>query len=70
MAPAFEEQATVIGVGQTVRTAFGDAEGCLKVLFSSGVDDQHVKFLAPGIGEVLELYPDEFSVLAGAIVVP
>jgi hypothetical protein len=70
MAPAFEEQATVIGVEETVRTAFGDCGGCLKVLFSSGGDDQHVKFLAPGIGEVLEVYPDEFSVLAGAIVVP
>lgn len=70
MAPALEEQATVIGVGATVRTSFGDVPGCLKVLYSSGGDDQHVKYLAPGMGEVLEIYPDEFSVLVGAIVVP
>ena len=70
LAPAFEEQATVIGVDHTVRTAFGDKVGCLKVLFSSGGDDQHVKYLAPGMGEVLEVYREEVSVLGGAIVLP
>lgn len=70
LAPVFEEQATVIGVDQTVRTAFGDLEGCLKVLFSSGGDDLHVKFLAPGMGEVLEVYREETSVLGGVLVLP
>ena len=70
LAPKIEEQATVVAVDQTVRTSFGDVAGCLKVLFSSGGDDQHLKFLAPGIGEVLEIYREEVSVLSGVIVLP
>ena len=70
LAPLLEEEATVIAIGETVRTPFGDVEGCLKVLFSSGPDDMHVKYLAPGMGEVLEVYREEYSFLGGALVLP
>jgi hypothetical protein len=68
LGPLLEEQATVLAVDQTVRCPFGEVEGCLMVQLESGRGDQHVKYFAPGMGEVLEIYPEESFVLAGAAV--
>lgn len=68
LAPLLEEQATVLAMDQTVRCAFGQVDGCLLVHLASGQGDEHLKYFAPGMGEVLEQYPEESFVLAGVAV--
>ena len=52
LAPEIVETAVVIGLDATLATDLAAFEGCLVLHLSSDGEDQHVKYYAPGYGEV------------------
>jgi hypothetical protein len=70
LAPWIEEQAQVLETDVTLDMPFGELEGCLMVMLGSEPGDEHVKYYAPGMGEVLEHNRDEVIELVAAPVLP
>ncbi len=70
LAPWIEEQALVLETDVTLDMPFGELEGCVMLLLGTEPGDEHVKYYAPGMGEVLEHNRDEVITLVAAPVLP
>jgi hypothetical protein len=62
LGPEHFEHVTVISFGKTVSTPAGTFSGCVELLHTGPQGaDAHVKYFAPGIGEVQELQRDSWK---------
>jgi hypothetical protein len=68
LAPLLEEQATVLAWARRCAAPSATSTAACWCTLRAGEGDEHLKYFAPGIGEVLEHYPEESFVLAGVAV--